>query len=128
MRFIKQPSYGKHCILVKEECIEVRLMKKPDEEPTVMNTILKKGKLENIEQALAHLTRFEVLNSGKTFSTMKEFNMELREQFRKVAEEYEADTSGEEEEVEHEQHDTAANGEDQGNPEVAESPLGIQQT
>jgi hypothetical protein len=127
MRFIKQPSYGNHCILVKEECIEVRLMQKPDEEPTIMNTRLKKGKLENIEQALAHLTRFEVLNSGKTFSTMKEFNMELREQFRKVAEEYEADTSGEEE-VEHEQHDIATNGENEGNQEVAEGPVGVQQT
>lgn len=126
MRFIKQPSYGNHCILVKEECIEVRLMKKPDEEPTIMNTVLKKGKLENIEQALAHLTRFEVINSGKTFSTMKEFNMELREQFRKVAEEYEADTSGEEE-VEHEQRDIAANREDQSDQEVTEGPVGLQQ-
>lgn len=125
MRFIKQPSYGKHCILVKEDCIEVRLMKKPDEEPTIMNTTLKKGKLENIEQALAHLTRFEVLNSGKTFSTMKEFNMELREQFKRVAEEYEADTSGEE--VEHEQHDIATNGEDESVTEVAEGPVGVQQ-
>lgn len=127
MRFIKQPSYGNHCILVKDECIEVRLMKKPDEEPTIMNTVLKKGKLENIEQALAHLTRFEVLNSGKTFSTMKEFNMELREQFRKVAEEYEADTSGEEE-VEHEQHDIATNRENEGDQEIAEGPVGVQQT
>lgn len=125
MRFIKQPSYGKHCILVKEECIEVRLMKKPDEEPTIMNTVLKKGKLENIEQALAHLTRFEVLNSEKTFSTMKEFNMELREQFKRVAEEYEADTSGEE--VEHEQHDIATNGEDESDTEVTQSPVGVQQ-